>query len=52
MDQLNDLVARIEGNKEAASIAGRALHTYRKIKQQDTEDFESAVNQAQLALKI
>lgn len=52
MDQLNDLVARIEGNKEAASIAGKALSSYKKIKQQDANDFKSAVDQAQLALKI
>lgn len=52
MDQLNDLVSRIEGNKEAASVAGRALQSYKKIKQQDANDFKSAVDQAQLALKI
>ena len=52
MNQLNDLVARIEGNKEAASIAGKALNSYKKIKQQDASDFKLAVDQAQLALKI
>ncbi len=52
MDQLNDLVSRIEGNKEAASIAGKALNSYKKIKQQDASDFKLAVDQAQLALKI
>lgn len=52
MDQLNDLVARIEGNKETASIAGKALSSYKKIKQKDANDFKLAVDQAQLALKI
>lgn len=52
MDQLNDLVSRIEGNKEAASIAGKALSCYKKVKQQDADDFKLAVDQAQLALKI
>jgi Rha family phage regulatory protein len=52
MDQLNELVKRVEGNKEAASVAGRALRSYREIKQQDADDFKCAVNQAQMALNI
>lgn len=52
MASLNEIVKRIEGNKEAASVAGQALASYRKIKKTDTEEFEKAVKQAQLVLDI
>ena len=50
MDSLNEIVKRIESEKGNASIAGKALSQYKKIKKDQSNEFKLAVDQAQLSL--
>ena len=50
MAGINQLVKTIESNKEIASIHGRELARYRKVKIEQEIKFNNAVNQAQQSL--
>lgn len=50
MMALNELTAKIEGDKLCASICGKELNRYKKIKKENEELFEKSVFDVQLKL--
>lgn len=50
MIELNELAKVIESNKDVASVCGKQLAQYKKIKKQDEEDWKSKVEDAQFNL--
>ena len=52
MDDLNEIVKKMEANQATASDLGRGLQAYGNVKKKNAESFKKAVTQAQLSLKI
>ena len=52
MESLSSIVKKIEENKDLASLHGRELAKYRKVKLEQEEEFHNAVEQAQMTLGI
>jgi hypothetical protein len=50
LSALNELTREIEDHKDVASKCGEILAKYKKIKKQDSDDWEKAVASAQLSL--
>lgn len=50
MQAINDLVAKIESDKQVASFCGTELAKYRKIKKQNSEHLDFEVERIQLKL--
>lgn len=50
MIELNELAKVIESNKDVASVCGKQLAQYKKIKKQDEEDWKSKVEDVQFNL--
>lgn len=50
MIELNELTKVIESNKNIASVCGRQLANYKKVKKQDASDWSDKVKEAQLTL--
>lgn len=50
MDAMNSIVKKIESDKNAASICGKELARYKKIKKQNEEYFSQGVKSVQIAL--
>lgn len=50
MQDMNSLVKKIESDKDAASLCGKELAKYKKVKKENQEAFEAGVNSVQMAL--
>jgi hypothetical protein len=50
MQAINDLVAKIESDKQVASFCGTELAKYKKVKKQNSEQLDAEVERIQLKL--